>query len=198
MAVISRNFNVRLLGDPVLREQCATVTDFDRSLESFVEKMMRTLRDGKVGVGLAAPQIGVARRVVVYSYPRSPGSGVFINPEIISLSGTDSDGEACLSFPGQYFAVPRAARVAIRTQTLDGKVIELEGGGLFARLCQHELDHLSGRLIVDHLPKRLRHHAIQTFTDMLVRQTGSPNTTQVDMAGVANLFSMGGYDIASW
>lgn len=195
----TEHFLIRLLGDPVLRQHAAPVTQFDTSLENLVRKMSRTLLDGRVGVGLAAPQVGVSLRVVVYATDYAPGPGVLINPEIVEASGLDDlSGEACLSFPGHYYKVPRPDFVRLKTRTLSGDEIILSGSGTLARLCQHEVDHLNGTLIVDHVPKRLRIKSERRFRDWLETRTGSPNTTSVPMSEVNSLFQMGGYEVTGW
>lgn len=195
MSVFSRYFDVRLLGDPVLRQEAEPIIQFDESLQELIDKMQRTLDDGRVGVGLAAPQVGVSKRVVVYNRRLAGGPGVLINPVITHEEGIDESGEACLSFPGHYFAFPRSDFVRIRTHTPDGAEIEAEGNDLFARLCQHEVDHLNGTLIVDYLSRRTRVKTEARFRKWLTMRTGSPDTTSIGMSEVNALFRIGGYEL---
>lgn len=183
--------HVRVLGDPVLRIAAPPERAFDAELKGFVGAMRGLLLGADVGIGLAAPQVGFSRRVVVYDEGHVPPPrelpkaawGIFINLEVLETYGEQIEGEACLSFPGEYFGIPRAARVLARTQTVDGSTYEFEADDLLARLVQHELDHTNGRLIVDHLPGSDRPQAIRRFMDRLnARGIGGTSITmdQVD------------------
>jgi peptide deformylase len=171
------SFSVRLLGDPVLRDIARPVEAFDESLERFVKKMSRTLLDARVGIGLAAPQVGFSIRVFVYDaqYVGGPPAGVLINPAIVETKGKETDHEACLSFAGEYFPIQRRAKVEVRAQNLRGEFFEFSADGLMARLVQHEVDHLNGVVIVDHIPERERLRATRDFMANL-RAAGLPAT----------------------
>lgn len=147
-----------ITGDPVLHSRAAPVTVFDRRLEALVEDMYETAVAAP-GVGLAAPQIGVGKQVFVWVYDQQeevPPRGVAVNPQLfiepISPGPASvDDREGCLSLPGEKFALMRSPRVIMRARDVTGKPYELEAHGWFARILQHEYDHLQGILYVDRL-----------------------------------------------
>ena len=132
--------------DPILRLPTDSITVFDDALIHLIGDMMDTMAHDR-GVGLAAPQIGVLRKVLVVSYKRRRFA--LINPEIIASSGTDWGEEGCLSIPRLRLMVPRATRIELVGQTPQGKSIKLKERGYIARILQHEIDHLNGILILD-------------------------------------------------
>jgi len=147
-----------ICGDPALHSPAAPVELFDESLANLIQDMFETM-DAAPGVGLAAPQIGVALQVFVWSYPDDDGNdrrGVAVNPELfISPLSVErpsaADEEGCLSFPGERFALTRANKAILRAQDADGVSFTLECDGWFARIMQHEFDHLLGYLYIDRL-----------------------------------------------
>ena len=150
---------IRITGDPVLHTPAAPVTAFDDDLRALVADLFETLVAAP-GVGLAAPQVGVPLRLFVYDYahdPAGPQRGVVINPVLwVSPTTTgeldeDQETEGCLSVPGERFALRRAERALLRAVDLDGRPVEVEASGWFARILQHEFDHLNGTLYVDRL-----------------------------------------------
>lgn len=132
--------------DEVLRKRSRRVDKFDKRLRVLLDDMADTMYEAD-GVGLAAPQVGILKRVVVIDV----GDGLIelINPEIIESSGSDVGVEGCLSVPGKRGIVDRPERVVVVAQNRDGKQIQLEGDGLLARCVCHELDHLDGVVYVD-------------------------------------------------
>lgn len=145
-------------GEPVLHRPAAPVTEFDAALRQLVDDMFETC-EAAPGVGLAAPQVGVGKRLFVWIYAEQDEAlerGVAINPELWiaplepGLPGED-EVEGCLSFPGERFALRRSARALLRAQNIDGEWFEVETSGWFARIMQHEFDHLNGLLYVDRL-----------------------------------------------
>ena len=131
-------------GDDVLLKKCRTVEKFNSRLFELLDDMAETLYESD-GVGLAAPQVGVRRRVVVIDVGDENGLMELINPEIIETSEeTATDMEGCLSFPGQWGMVERPLRVRVKAQNRDGKWYEIEGEDLLARCLCHEIDHLNG------------------------------------------------------
>lgn len=145
------------------------MTNFDDSLRELVEDMFETM-DAAPGVGLAAPQVGVGLRVFVYSYPdenEAPRRGVVINPtlshEVIAPGEADEelDSEGCLSFPGERFPLRRGGKVLVSGVDLENKPIQLEAEGWFARIFQHEFDHLNGIIYVDKLEFEHRKEAFE-------------------------------------
>ena len=134
------------IGDPLLRSVSRPVTRFDLRLHLLLRDMAETMYE-KDGVGLAAPQIGIRRRIVVLDV----GEGLveLINPEIVSLEGEIGMVEGCLSVPGRRGHVTRAEWARVKAFDRKGNAFEIEGDGLLGRALQHELDHLDGRMYVD-------------------------------------------------
>lgn len=139
---------LHLLGSPVLRQESAAVTAIDDETRKFIADMFETMAAAK-GVGLAANQVGVARRIAVID--ADDQRFAMINPTIVSAEGRDTAEEGCLSIPDIYGDVTRPARVVLEALDQDGKPFRLEAGGLVARAIQHEIDHLDGILFLDHL-----------------------------------------------
>ena len=133
-------------GDSVLTKKCRPVQKIDGRITMLLDDMIDTLHEAE-GVGLAAPQVGVLRRVVVIDL----GEGVIelINPEIISAEGEQTDAEGCLSYPGKYGLVTRPNKVTVRALNRDGETVEYTGEGLLARAFCHERDHLEGKMFID-------------------------------------------------
>jgi peptide deformylase len=134
------------LGDPVLRQKSSPVPEVNGSIQKLLDNLADTLYSAK-GLGLAAPQIGVAKRVIVVDC----GDGLWgvVNPEIVSMQGQEVGVEGCLSIPGVAGEVKRAARVIVRGWDRDGRDIQIEAEGMTARAFQHETDHLDGILFID-------------------------------------------------
>lgn len=131
-------------GDEVLNKKCHPVTKFDEKLHTLLDDMGETLRQAD-GVGLAAPQVGILRQVVVVLNENDELIEL-VNPEIIQSSGEQFGLEGCLSVPGRYGFVKRPMVVRVRAQDRDGNTFEVEDQGLTARCFCHEIDHLSGHL----------------------------------------------------
>lgn len=134
-------------GDPVLREKAKPVTVFHHKLHELVDSLTDTLFRSDDGAAIAAPQIGVSKRIVVIDYEDEFLE--LINPEILSSSGEQSGYEGCLSFPGFIGTVPRAETVSVKYQDRNGNEITIERSGNMARCLQHEIDHLDGILFID-------------------------------------------------
>jgi peptide deformylase len=134
-------------GDPILREQAAAVRRFDERLGVLLDDMAESMYAAE-GVGLAAPQVGIPKAVVVVDI----GEGLIelVNPRILSRSQEEEESvEGCLSLPGRHCWVPRALQVKVEAQDRTGKTFQIEGEGLLARAFQHEIDHLSGIVFID-------------------------------------------------
>ena len=141
------------LGDPVLDKPAKLVTEFDKELKHLLDDMFESMYAAQ-GVGLAAPQIGIAKRIAVIdvTFKEDPSAKlVLINPEIIHKEGSQSSNEGCLSIPDFREKVTRPMRVTVRAQDSHGKWFEKTGEGLLARAFLHETDHLNGRLFISHL-----------------------------------------------
>lgn len=134
------------LGDPVLRQPTEPVTTITKKISRLIQNMIETMYAAD-GVGLAAPQVGVSKKIVVIDV--GDGPIVLINPKIVSGSGEDIDVEGCLSIPGKQAYVKRMAEVVVEALDGEGKPIKIEGRGYLARALQHEIDHLNGILFID-------------------------------------------------
>ena len=147
MSVLS----VRTVPDPVLRQKSHCVEEFDSGLKSLITDLVDTMFASD-GVGIAAPQVGVLSRVIICCDTAKRGDEqVFINPEITKRTGEESSVEGCLSVPGVSGEVKRATFITVKAQDCEGRPLELEAEALFARILQHELDHLNGVLFIDHV-----------------------------------------------
>ena len=147
MSVLS----VRIVPDPVLRQKSHCVETFDASLKSLIADLVDTMFASD-GVGIAAPQVGVLSRVIICCDTAKRGDEqVFVNPEITKRTGEESSVECCLSVPGVSGEVKRATFITVKAQDCEGRPLELEAEALFARILQHELDHLNGVLFIDHV-----------------------------------------------
>ena len=144
--------------DPVLANRGEDVTVFDASLETLVEEMFESMYAAQ-GIGLAAPQIAISKRITVIdvSFRKDPADKLaLINPEVIHLEGKQTEEEGCLSLPEIREKVHRAAKVRVRAQNVKGEWFEVEGEELLARALQHEIDHLDGVLFIDRLSRLKR------------------------------------------
>ncbi|MBM6739180.1 MULTISPECIES: peptide deformylase [Clostridia] len=137
---------IRELGDEVLTKQCKEVTKMTLRTKILIQDMLDTMYEA-LGVGLAAPQVGVLKRIIVIDVGEGPI--VLINPEILETSGEQTGEEGCLSVPGKSGQVTRPDYVKVRALNEDMEEIELEGTGLLARAFCHEIDHLDGKMYVD-------------------------------------------------
>jgi len=138
--------NIREAGDDVLRKKSKTVTEMTPRLKQIIEDMFETMYDA-YGVGLAAPQVGILKKVVVIDVDDQPY--VLINPEILETSGEQTGSEGCLSLPGKHAVVTRPDYVKVKAQDVDMNWYELEGTEMLARAICHECDHLEGVLYTD-------------------------------------------------
>jgi peptide deformylase len=142
--------------DPRLRHQAEPVHVFDDALRQFVADLLETMY-GARGIGLAASQVDVHRRVLVIDVSEERNRPlVFVNPEIIAAEGLEPAEEGCLSLPGIFDKVKRAPKVRVRAQDAAGAPFEMDAAGLLAVCIQHEMDHLEGKLFVDHLSELKR------------------------------------------
>lgn len=154
---------IRVIGDPVLRERAHEVLEFDRSLRKLAKHMVRILHDAP-GVGLAAPQVGVLQRILVYDLDEDPH--VLVNPVLDELSDeTEEADEGCLSIPGVAMPVSRSVRLRVRAQDVNGEPLDYYAEGMEARVIQHEADHLDGVLIVDRTTRSARAAALRELRE---------------------------------
>ena len=161
--------NIREDGDALLLKKSRPVTDFDRRLHILIDDMRETLINAD-GVGLAAPQVGVLRRLVLVmdtsKEELTPEEQIIelINPEIIKTSGSQEGPEGCLSVPGVYGLVKRPDYVKVRAQDRHGKTFEVEGTGLTARCFCHEIDHLDGHLFTEISERILSEEELEEYS----------------------------------
>ncbi len=155
---------IRTHGDPVLRLETKPVLDVDDTVRLLAADMLETMYAAP-GVGLAANQIGISRRIAVFDAQDGLGPRVMINPEIVELSGEWGYEEGCLSVPGHYWEIKRPGFARAKAIDLDGNEIEYAGDGLLGRVLQHEIDHLDGKLLLDRLDRRERRQALRELRD---------------------------------
>ncbi len=153
-------FPIRVFGDPVLRQRAAEIEEIDAKIVRLSEEMIETMYAAP-GVGLAAPQVGIERRIFVYDVGEGPRT--VINPEIIESSGEWSYEEGCLSVPDLQWPIVRPKEVHLVGRDLQGNEISIEADELLARVLQHELDHLDGILLLERLEKDQRKQAMRVL-----------------------------------
>lgn len=157
-------YPIRTFGDPVLRSPTKPITEIDDAVRTLARDMIETMYDAP-GVGLAANQIGIQRRIAVFDAQDELGPRVMINPQIVEASGEYEYEEGCLSVPNHYWEIVRPAFVRVRALDLEGNEVEYAGDDLVGRVLQHEVDHLDGGLLLDHLPKRVRKKAMKELRE---------------------------------
>jgi len=168
-------YTIRVYGDPVLRQRAGEVTDIDAKLARLADDMIETMHAAP-GVGLAAPQVGVQKRMFVYDLDDGSGPRTIINPVIDETAGEWTYEEGCLSVPGLYFPITRPKDVHLTGYDLDGNEVSLEATDLLGRLLQHELDHLEGTLLLSHLDPDQRKEALRVL-----------RARELDVANMADL-----------
>jgi peptide deformylase len=146
---------VRKYGDPVLRRRAAPVREITPEIRRTVEDMIETMYD-EVGIGLAAPQVGVSLRLMVVGHDGGREARAIVNPVIAEQGGEVTAEEGCLSLPGIFASVTRAEWVRLEGQDLEGQPVSIKARGLAARVFQHEMDHLDGVLFIDRLDAMTR------------------------------------------
>jgi len=152
-------YTIRIFGDPVLKHRASEITDIDGRLVKLSEDMITTLRS-VAGLGLAAPQVGVQKRLFVYQMGEDSEPGVLVNPVVSDWRGEWEFDEGCLSLPGLFFPIVRPKEVHLTGFDLGGHEVSIEADELLARLFQHELDHLDGKLLLEHLDRSQRKAAL--------------------------------------
>ncbi len=153
---------LRYFGDPVLTRRAEEVVELDGAVAGLATAMLGTMR-AQDGLGLAAPQVGVSRRLFVYQTGPDATPVTVVNPVIAESDGEWEYEEGCLSIPDLWFPIVRPKRVHLTGWDLDGREVSIEADELEARCLQHEIDHLDGRLLVDHLDDRTRRKALRVL-----------------------------------
>jgi peptide deformylase len=163
---------IRQFPDPVLKQRAREIQSFDADLEALADRMVGLMHDAH-GAGLAAPQIGLLRRIFVYQAPEAEEARALVNPEIVSSSDErDVDGEGCLSLDvllrvGHHVPIERPLRITLHARDVAGNEVEIEAEGHEARILQHELDHLDGVLILDRAEGPARKEAMRVLRQAL-------------------------------
>ncbi len=135
--------------NPVLKQHAKRVPGIDSSIQRLIDNMIETMQQAN-GVGLAAPQVGVSLRVIVVQMPGQEPFAL-INPEVVRQSGEQEVTEGCLSVPGYYGELKRPAYVTVKGKDRNGKATRIKAEGLLAEALEHEIDHLNGKLYIDHI-----------------------------------------------
>ena len=152
--------NIVKFGDDILTKECRPVEKFDRKLHQLLDDMQDTLYEAN-GAGLAAPQVGVLRRVCIVDVGEGPVE--LINPEILSTEGEQECVEGCLSLPNEWGMVKRPAKITVRAQNRKGKWFEKTGEGLCAQAFSHEIDHLHGIVFTDKVTRMLTPEEVEAM-----------------------------------
>lgn len=159
-------YSVRTFPDPVLAMEARTVESFDDDLKRLTDGMLETMYEAP-GVGLAAPQIGISKRVFVADVGEGPF--VMVNPTIVDVAGKWKFEEGCLSVPGRYWDIKRPDYARAEGFDLAGDPVMYEGDELIGRVLQHEIDHLSGLLLLSHLGARTKRQALKELREESLR-----------------------------
>ncbi|MGI8758742.1 MAG: peptide deformylase [Acidimicrobiales bacterium] len=157
-------YDIRMVGDPVLRQVAAVVADIDARLVRLAEDMISTMYEAP-GIGLAAPQVGVQKRMFVYDLHDDTGAHAVVNPVLSEARGEWPFEEGCLSVPGLSWEIVRPKEVHLSGHDLDGKEVSIDADELLARLFQHEVDHLDGVLLLERLDDDQRKEAKRVLRD---------------------------------
>ncbi len=167
-------YSIRLVGDPVLRQRAAEVTDIDGKLAKLAADMLETMYEAP-GLGLAAPQVGVQKRLFVYDIGEGPQA--LINPVVSEADGEWVFEEGCLSVPGMSWEIMRPKQIHLTGIGLDGNEVSFEADELLARMFQHELDHLDGVLLLERLDEDTRKAAMRAIREqrLAIETPAKPN-----------------------
>jgi peptide deformylase len=161
-------YSIRIVGDPVLRQRANEVTDIDGRVAVLVEGMTGALYEAN-GLAVAAPQVGVLKRIFVYDMYEGAGPQVVVNPTITESAGEWTFEEGCLSVPGLWWEITRPKQVHVTGVDLDGKDVSFEADDKLARMFQHEIDHLDGVLLIDRLDEDQRKEAKKAVRQLQMR-----------------------------
>lgn len=168
-------YSIRLVGDPVLRQRADEVSDIDGKIARLAEDMVTTMYEAP-GLGLAAPQVGVRKRLFVYDIGEGPQ--VIVNPVLDEGDGEWTYDEGCLSIPGLSWPIVRPKQVHLVGVDLDGNEVSVEADEILARCFQHELDHLDGILLLERLDEDTRKEALKTIRERDIGAATAPARPQ--------------------
>ena len=157
------SYQIRVLGDPVLRQEALPIENIDGRVVRMVKDMVPVMYEAE-GIGLAAPQVGIQKRLLVYDMGEGPQT--LVNPQITESDGEWAFEEGCLSVPGLSFDIIRPKQVHLVGRDLEGNEVSIEADELLSRLFQHELDHLDGILLLDHLDRDQRKAALSRWREI--------------------------------
>ncbi len=160
-------YDIRIFGDPVLRQVSKELTEIDGTVAKLVEDMIPVMYKAE-GLGLAAPQVGVQKRLFVYDMNDGRGPQTLINPVIKESSGEWTYEEGCLSVPGLSWEITRPNEIHLVGLDLQGNEVDIQASELLSRLYQHELDHLDGKLLIDQLDDARRKAALKVLRNRLL------------------------------
>ena len=160
-------YEIRVIGDPVLKQRADDITDIDGKLARLVDDMIATMYAAP-GVGLAAPQVGVQKRLFVWDIDDGTGAHAIVNPEIVESDGEWTYQEGCLSVPGLSWEIVRPKDVHVVGRDLDGNEVSYEATELAGRMFQHELDHINGVLLVDRLDEDQARQAKRQVRELML------------------------------
>ena len=173
-------YDIRIIGDPILRCRAADITDVDATLVRIVAGMVETMYSAD-GIGLAAPQVGVQKRLFVWDMGDGPRT--IVNPHLVESDGEWVYDEGCLSVPGLTWEIVRPKQVHVVGRDLDGNEISVEADELEARLFLHELDHLDGTLLIERLDEATRKAALRTLRELGIGPGSTPPSRSTDTGG---------------
>lgn len=173
---------IRIIGDPVLKQRARTVEDIDGRLARLVEDMLETMYEAP-GLGLAAPQVGIQKQLFVYDLGTGPQT--LINPEIVESDGEWVFDEGCLSVPGLSWEIARPKTIHLVGRDLDGNEVSIEADELEARLYQHELDHLNGVLLTEHLDDEQKADARRALRELTLSRTAPARADATEVGEIA-------------
>ncbi len=157
------SYQIRVLGDPVLRQEALPIENIDGRVVRMVKDMVPVMYEAE-GIGLAAPQVGIQKRLFVYDMGEGPQT--LVNPQITESDGEWAFEEGCLSVPGLSFEIIRPKQVHLVGRDLEDNEVSIEADELLSRLFQHELDHLDGILLLDHLDRDQRKAALSRWREI--------------------------------
>ncbi len=165
---------IRIWPDPILKRRAEEIREIDGEIVELSNSMIETMYYAK-GIGLAAPQVGVSKRLIVFDteYPEGDKNPfILINPVIVKKEGEEIMEEGCLSLPGLRTEVKRAYRILVKGYDINGREIEIEAEGLNARVIQHEIDHLEGKVFIDRVNKVRRELLKKRYRELLRENFG--------------------------